>query len=163
MANGIYVNGINAAPYTSTQITTFTFDIAPGWTIDDMEARGSFDIYVAGENGPPPYLPFADWGFEFFQELVVCSDADICSTATQTLTHGGAPLPPPPGNLVVGPGTGVYETFVALDDVEIDSDANPQVNIYVSQTPEPSSWLLLSTGLLSGLVFFVQKRWPALR
>ena len=162
-ASPLFANGISLAPFTTTQITTFTFDIAPGWAIDDMHAGGSFDVSVAGEIGPPPFLPFADWGFEFFQELIVCSDADICSSATQTLNYGGASLPLPPGNLVVGPGTGVYETFMALDDVQIQSNGQPQVNIFLSQTPEPSSWLLLSTGLLVGFVILVQKRRPALR
>jgi hypothetical protein len=162
-ASYIFENGIGVAPYTVTQITTFTFDIAPGWSIDGMHAGGSFDYYYPGEDGIGPDTPVADWGFEFFQELVVCSDADICSSGTQTLKYGGASLPLPPSDLDVGPGTGVYETFMALDDIQIQTLNQPQVNIFVSQTPEPSSWVLLSTGLLGGLVLLVKKRRTAPR
>lgn len=162
----IFENGFNVSPYTITQITTFTFDIAPGWTIDSINPGESFgDIGIQGDGNGPPFTPFDDWGFEFFQELVVCSDADVCSSASQTLTYGGAPEPLPPSNFDVGPGTGVYEIFMALDGVQVTSDDPTQVNVYLSQTqtPEPSSWVLLSTGLLGSLVFLARKRRTALR
>ena len=160
---GIFENGIGVAPFSVSQITTFTFAIAPGWSIDYIGPGVELDIYYEGEDGEGTYTPFADWGVEFFQELIVCSDADICSTGAQTLEYGGASLPLPPSNIVVGPGTGVYETFIALDNSQLVSDDPPQVNIFLSQTPEPSSWVLLSTGLLGGLVLFIQKRRSALR
>jgi len=161
----IFENGIGVAPYTITQITTFTFDIAPGWTIDGISDYENFDdIGVAGNGTTIPYTPYADWGFEFFQELVVCSDADTCWARSQTLEYGGASLPLPPSNFNVGPGTGVYEIFMALDGVQVSADNPTQVNIFLSQTPtpEPSSWVLLSTGLFGGLVFLVKKRRTAL-
>lgn len=158
----VYENGIGVPPFTTTQITTFTFDIAPDWTIDYMRLGGTVDVSSEGANGDED-IPIADWGAEVFQELILCSDADVCSTGSQTFTYGGAPLPPPPPSPSVGPETGIYETFIALDEAQIQSDAQTGVDIYLSQTPEPSSWLLLSTGLLVCLVLLVQKRRSALR
>ncbi len=149
--------GIGVPAYATAQTTVFTFDIAPGWVIDEIQLEPSFDFYYGGENSST-YTPMSDWGFEYFQELILCSSSDNCAAGTQTVTRGGAPLPALPSNLVAGPGTGVFETFLAVNNAEIDSTNPDTVKIYVSQTPEPSSWLLLSTGMLCALLLRVQTR-----
>jgi hypothetical protein len=152
---GETINGtaIGGPPSLSIQTVTFTFDIAPGWAINYMSVSGSLDYGYAGESTLDP-TPFSDWGIEFVSQLTLCSADDVCSTAGQVLTRGGAPLPPVSFNTEVGAGTGVYQTFLYLDNADIASDSIPGLSIIVSETgpvPEPSSWLFLVAGL-PGLV-----------
>lgn len=164
---GETINGtaIGGPPSMSIQTVTFSFDIAPGWAINDMRVGGSLDYGSAGENTLNP-TPFSDWGIEFVSQLTLCSVDDVCTTAGQVLTRGGAPLPPVPFSTDVGAGTGLYQTFLYLDNADIASDSIPGLSIFVSETgpvPEPSSWLLFATGL-AGLVvvLFRKAKVPAL-
>ncbi len=169
IAPSVSGSAIGGPPSLSIQTTAFTFDTAPGWNIAGMMLGGTFDTYDPGENGPNP-TPDSEWGYEFAQQITLCSAADVCSTATQIQTGGGAVLPSVLFTAAAGPGMGVYQTFIYLDDVSIQSDCDPQVNIFLNQAspsanlalsqptsaPEPSSWLLLGTGLL-GLVVVLRR------
>ena|GEM_PF-2061114 len=152
------ISGSSATPVTQTETFTFTFGIAPGWYISDLDLlTGSLDASPIGEFGPNPPA-FADWGAEFANKLTLCDANDVCYTSTATIKRGGTTLPTPTFDThAVAAGTGVYQTFLYLDDVEVLSDAEPQANIFVSQTPEPSTLLLMGTGAL-GLLGCVKRR-----
>jgi hypothetical protein len=136
-----------------TQTTAFTFDIAPGWEISSMHMfAGSLD-YSYEESANPP--PFSAWGVEFAQEMTFCSASDVCSSASSVpIELGGAPLPPISFTAQAGAGSGVFQSLLYLDNVGVLSDADPQLNIYLTQvspTPEPSTFILMGTGAL-GLI-----------
>ncbi len=155
---GATIDATATTPVTDAETFDFTFDIAPDWLISELILfTGTFDYVPVGEFGPnPPAL--SDWGFEFASKLTLCSADDVCYSSTSTLVQrGGAALPPVSFHAHPGAGTGVYETFLYLDNVEIASNAPPQVNIFLSQVPEPSAFMLIGTSAF-GLFGCVRRR-----
>ncbi len=146
-----------------SQAIAFTFDIAPGWNISSMQFLPSnADISWVGMNDEPP-ASFDSWGIEFEKEITLCSAYDVCSsTSSNDIRYGGAYLPPVLFNAQAGPGTGVFQSFLYLDNAGYYQDVFPQLlTIDVSLVPEPSSWLLLSTGLGVMLYLFRKKIKPS--
>ncbi|HEU5457598.1 MAG TPA: hypothetical protein VFU68_03185 [Terracidiphilus sp.] len=139
------------------QTYAFTFDIAPGWTIEGISLYGSLDD---GDN----QLPSQTWGDEYEQQMTLCPVIGACSTASEFLSNGRYPLPQFSLNATAGPGTGVYQYFYyAVNNAGIPNPPGPfDANIYLTQVspvPEPPSWLLWATGLAATAgIFFWRNR-----
>jgi hypothetical protein len=151
-------NAIGTSPISISQTTAFTFDISPDWFISNLHLLGgTLDYGVAGENGPNP-TPFSDWGYEFASKLTLCSSDGVCYSSTSApVKQGGTTFPTVSFTAQAGPGTGVYETFLYLDNVQVGSDSQPQVNIFLSPVPEPGTFALVFTGV-AGLFGAARRR-----
>jgi len=104
----------NGTPDFFVDTITFAFDIAPVWAISGMDLSGSIDEYPDNPNDSNP-----DWGFEYGQQMTLCSEADVCSTASQALTNGPLSLPSISLNTHTGAGTGLYEySYCAVDGAQ---------------------------------------------
>ena len=128
--------------------TSFVYDLAPGWTasyrISDFVDFGST-------------LPQNDYDYvvAFFQELILCpSSSPIACTSGSIVqaVYGNHSLLPSIGltpNAVAEPGTGIYEWAEYTHNADLETDGGiAGVNIYLTQTPEPSTLILLGTGLI---------------
>ena len=129
----------------SNQTTTFSFDLASGWAIAGMSLGGTVDYSYPGS------APFSAWGYQFGQQVTLCSTDDVCSTTQKILEVGGADNPGVSLGATAGAGSSVYQEIEYADNADIFSDALPSLNIYLTQvspTPEPSTFAMLGTGLL---------------
>jgi PEP-CTERM motif len=163
MYNLVNLGALPTSVDSTTETIAFTFDIASGWEITGMTAVGANDYDFDGENSIPP-APFSSWGYEYAQEMTLCSADDVCSSASETLEAGGALLPPVSFNAQAGPGTGVYQSFLYSDNVDVELGYDlPQIDIYLTQespVPEPSTLVLMGTGALGLIRAVVRKMQP---
>jgi hypothetical protein len=162
MYNLVNLGALPTSVDSTTETIAFTFDIAPGWEITGMTANGTLDYGYAGEFSFP-IAPSSSWGYEFAQQMTFCSADDVCSSASETLENGGAPLPPVSFNAQAGPGTGVYQSLLYLDNAQVQFDDPPELNVFLTQespVPEPSTLILMGTGALGLIGAIVRKMQP---
>ena len=146
---GVFATPTN--PFSET--IAFSFDIAPGWTMDSIQISGpELDVGVI----PPfPQPAPAVAGAEYLAILTLCPTTGACVTGSTSdgFTGGNASLPPLPPAAVVGPGVGVLQIYAATVGLALapDGTSNGAVNIHLIQTspaPEPASLALFGTGAL---------------
>ena len=154
-----------STPASEVATFVFSFDIAPGWAISDMALLiDGIQPESADWISNPPV-----WGYQLDEELTLCSSSDVCSSAQVTKQNGpNAGQGTVPLGALVGPGSGVLQIELSavedsffLVDGPGDNDAFISVEP-ISPTPEPSSWLLMGTGLL-GIAFMASRKKPAAR
>jgi hypothetical protein len=140
---GLYVNSLNGeVRYDMTY--AFAFDLAPRWLINNMLLSNHVDY-----GGPEIQNPdFTDWGYAFAEKVVLCPIAGPCSSASTGERLHASALPLLSLDSVAGPGTGIFEIAVDVRNQEIATDGGISgLNIFLSQTPEPSSIWLLTSGI----------------
>ena len=145
--SGLYLASGTGGAFESGS-TSFVYDLAPGWTasyrIGDFVDFGSPSLY---ENNN-------DYVVAFFQELILCpssSPIDCTSGSIVQAVYGNHSLLPSTGltpNAVAEPGTGIYEYAEYVYNAGLGTDGGAGVNIYLTQTPEPGTFILLGTGLV---------------
>jgi len=90
----------------------------------------------------------------FFQELILCpSSSPIACTSGSIVqaVYGNHSLLPSTGltpNAVAEPGTGIYEYAEYAYNAGLITNGGAGVDIYLTQTPEPGTFILLGTGLV---------------
>jgi hypothetical protein len=140
---GLSVNSLNGeVRYDMTY--AFTFDLAPGWLINNMLLSNNVDY-----GGPEIQNPdFTDWGYAFAEKVVLCPTGGPCSTASTGERLHASALPLLSLNSVAGPGTGIFEVAVDVRNQQIETNGGTSnLNILLSQTPELSSIWLLASGI----------------
>lgn len=156
---GLYLNSVGTPDASISQTIAFTFDIAPGWAITGINLYDSTDFGFLGQNGPNP-TPYSNWGYEYAQQVTLCSANNVCSTGSYGQRAGGASLPSIPFNAQAGPGAGVYQIYAYTHNTQIASVNPTGLNIFLTQvavTPEPETFVLLGTGAL-GLIGAFRRR-----
>ncbi len=145
LGSGININGIGQNLYFD-YIVSFTYDLAPGWTIDNLFLSNFVDFGAPGKD--------SDWGFAFSEKVILCPTVGSCSTAT-TGAHGGqVTLPPVYLGATATAGTGVYEIAGWANDTQFATNGGIQnLNVFMSPVPEPDSIFLMAVGVV-GLPLF---------
>ena len=144
--SGLYLASGTGGAFESGS-TSFVYDLAPGWTasyrISDFVDFGS----LLHENDH-------EFVVAFFQELILCpSSSPVACTSGSIVqaVYGNSSLLPSTGltpNAVAEPGTGIYEYAEYAYNGGLGTDGGAGVNIYLTQTPEPGTFILLGTGLV---------------
>jgi hypothetical protein len=154
---GVRGDATNGTPLLLTETVDFTFDIAPGWSITGMNLDLNLDYGFVGENrGPTP--PITSWTYLFAQQVTLCDSHDVCSTTKQVTQQGQAPAPSYQQyfDAQVGPDTGVYQSFLYLDNAQVGPNGLGGLDIYLAPAPEPAPLLLCCTGI-AGLIYLRSK------
>jgi PEP-CTERM motif len=145
----VHLTGDNGG-VSASQTISFAYDLAPGWTAGLTQIENFIDddasSVAAGEA--------EDWGVEMEQEVILCPSYQVsgCSQGTDGIQHQGpVSMPPLILNGVAGPGTGIYEYAAYARNASFASNDVPAFLMYLdppAATPEPSTFLLISTGLV---------------
>jgi hypothetical protein len=155
-SNGGVLLSYGPFPNSGSETIAFTFAIASGWAIDGMQFGIQIEPSYPGEYSGD-YEP---WGVEFAQKITLCSATDVCSSELQSVIYGYAPLPGYSFHAEAGPGTGVYQSFLYVDNAQLTQEGPDQLIIFfspASPVPEPSSWWLAGAGLLAFGLFRLRK------
>jgi hypothetical protein len=158
IAPGLYLVQLDGTPVdfrasgpqigSSNTTNIFSFDIAHGWALS-IVLGGSIDDAPNGD----PDTDASLWAIKYGQKLTLCSTGNVCASDSQTLSNGQYPLPPINFNAVTGAGSGTYQVIEYAKDGQFGSDALPDANLFLVQTPvpEPASLALTATGVLAGI------------
>lgn len=149
-AGGININGVGTS-VSFDYTVSFTYDLAPGWTIDNLFLSNFVDY-----GGPDTDN---NWGFAFAEKVILCPVVGSCSTTTTGSSAGHLALPPIYLGATAGAGMGVYEIAGWAKDQQFDTNGGIQhLNVYMSPVPEPASFVLLAIGVAGLPVFQYLRR-----
>jgi hypothetical protein len=140
-----------------TQTVAFPFHLAPGFQINNL----TFNDFTDWSPVPFSLDDPSQYAYEFQQKITLCSAAGVCTSASTGSHLGNFSLSPITLDNMSGTNIGFYQAAGNSHNAQIKTkplDSDVDIFLGSSAVPEPSTPLLVGTGVLALITSLRRRR-----